>query len=168
MSKKKLTILTIIAIIVICIIGYFIYKINIGKNSIKEGDIFNNVSFKNDIPKINSKDALIKIFDSENNIDYWIIYNGNDVTNKGTENITIIVEERENIKNTNRYRYSWDNFDIPLTTIATPKGWSILQKTNNGQDYLMPIQNIPISSINGIVEYTSGNTSIFKKILIGL
>lgn len=150
--KKKIIIG--ILIIVILILGVILIRY-INCNAIKKGDVFNNVSFKENIPDIRYKDeAGISVKDSFDN-SILISYKYD------KENDCYLVGLSESDK---FYYYSFE--DIYADEILVfKKGWNYMDKKTYKTTSL---SDCPLESINGTVFYTTGNTSIIKRCLQGI
>lgn len=162
MNKKILIIVDLIILILLILSIIYFYNYN----SIKKGDIFTNVNFKNELSYIKSKtETSIGIYDSNSKTSYFIDYNGELLKNPY---ILITITDKNQKKEL--YLYNWEDIqgDPERKIVCLPKGWSKHDTTNEYDNTFSPISDNPIININGTVVYTKGNTSLIKKCLQGL
>ena len=152
----------IVSIIIVIIGGLFLIKY-LNTNAIKEDDIFTNVSVKDYIPYINTKEEIcIGIHDKKNDEMYAIIINK--ITDKSVLSISYLDKKGKETQ----YMYSWDNiYTIDGNELVIPKGWSLYKEVKNVPKTTR-LNSCPIDYINGTVLYTKGNTSLIKKCLKGI
>lgn len=154
MKKKIIIIISIIIVLIlgVVLIRYFNY------NAIKKGDIFNNVSFKENIPDIRYKsEGGVGIKDSLDNT-ILISYKYD------KENDCYLVGLMKNESDDLFYYYSFEDIYVD-GILVYKKGWN----SSNRETYkTTPLSSCPIESISGNVYYTTGNTSLIKKCLQGI
>ena len=154
MKKNVIIIISIIVVLIlgIILIRYFNY------NAIKKEDIFDNVSFKENIPDIRHKrEGGISIKDSLDNI-ILISYKYN------KENDCYLVGLSKSESDNLYYYYSFEDIYAD-ETLVYKKGWNSVDKETYKTT---PLSGCPIESISGTVFYTTGDTSLIKKCLQGI
>ena len=154
MKKKIIIIISIIIVLIlgVILIRYFNY------NAIKEGDIFNNVSFKENIPDIRDKsEAGVSIKDS---LDNTILISYKYDKENDCYLVGLSISESDNLY----YYYSFEDIYVDEMLIYK-KGWN---SANKKTYKTTPLSDCPIKSISGNVFYTTGNTSLIKNCLQGI
>lgn len=153
--KKKIIEMLIIICILLCI--FILYH---NKDRIKKGDIFTDVTFKEELPIINSKNEVgLVIEDNQSDTFYTISYN-------------CFIPEHPSISFTKTtkneyfsYVYNWEEVPQENGHVYVPKGWSIYKEEKK---FIKPYSSISynkIGPINGKVTYTKGKTSLLKDVL---
>ena len=150
--------LMIIGILLITVVAIIIIMST--RQQINEGDIFNEVTFKDEIPLVKVKsDTYIVIEDSKNNKYYQIML----FSVLGETEPCIVVAVLDNTqknKTEKKYWYAWEK-GANLTGGKLTRGWNI----EIGDNTYSPVDSLSIPSISGTVVFTEGDTSIFRKIL---
>ena len=151
-STPKLII--ILAIILLIVVAVVVLIPNL--QQIKKGTVVNELTFKENIPKIKSKsDPYIVIEDPSGQSYYQIML----ISGWGSTEPFVVVSVTNGSRRADSYWYAWEK-GAKATGGALAVGWNV----QDDRYLYTPIDSFPFS-ISGTVINSSGNTAVFRKIL---